>query len=109
MYVCVCVCVCLCVCVCVSVSVFKFTSVFFINLFMFLKYFKCDLTLAYLPQNPLDRDLNVSRNVTLEEVERLRTEITHARFMMEVSGGGGSSSSNSNSSSSSSSSSSNDI
>lgn len=35
-------------------------------------------------QNPLDRDLNVSRNVTLEEVERLKTEVTHARFLMEA-------------------------
>ncbi|XP_045122737.1 poly(A) RNA polymerase, mitochondrial-like [Portunus trituberculatus] len=35
-------------------------------------------------QNPLDRDLNVSRNVTLEEVERLKTEVTHARYVMEA-------------------------
>lgn len=35
-------------------------------------------------QNPLDRDLNVSRNVTLEEVERLKSELTHARFLLEA-------------------------
>lgn len=34
-------------------------------------------------QNPLERELNVSRNVTLEELERLRTEITHARYRLE--------------------------
>ncbi|XP_071528060.1 poly(A) RNA polymerase, mitochondrial-like [Panulirus ornatus] len=34
-------------------------------------------------QNPLELELNVSRNVTLEEVERLRTELTHARFLLE--------------------------
>lgn len=35
-------------------------------------------------QNPLERDLNVSRNVTLEEVERFSTEVTHARYLMEA-------------------------
>lgn len=34
-------------------------------------------------QNPLERELNVSRNVTLEELERLRSEITHARYRLE--------------------------
>ncbi|KAK3871505.1 hypothetical protein Pcinc_023347, partial [Petrolisthes cinctipes] len=34
-------------------------------------------------QNPLSRELNVSRNVTLEEVDRIRTEITNARYLLE--------------------------
>ncbi|XP_045620743.2 poly(A) RNA polymerase, mitochondrial isoform X1 [Procambarus clarkii] len=34
-------------------------------------------------QNPLDHNLNISRNVTLEEVDRLRVELTHARFRLE--------------------------
>ncbi|XP_042234355.1 poly(A) RNA polymerase, mitochondrial-like isoform X2 [Homarus americanus] len=34
-------------------------------------------------QNPLERVLNVSRNVTLEEVERFRAELTHARYLLE--------------------------
>ncbi|XP_076039259.1 poly(A) RNA polymerase, mitochondrial-like isoform X2 [Oratosquilla oratoria] len=34
-------------------------------------------------QNPLERELNVSRNVTLEEMERLRLEVTHARYLLE--------------------------
>ncbi|XP_064112875.1 poly(A) RNA polymerase, mitochondrial-like [Macrobrachium nipponense] len=34
-------------------------------------------------QNPLERDLNVSRNVTFEELERLTTEITNARYLLE--------------------------
>nr|XP_053646402.1 poly(A) RNA polymerase, mitochondrial-like [Cherax quadricarinatus] len=36
-------------------------------------------------QNPLEGELNVSRNVTLEEVEKLRAELTHARFLLESS------------------------
>ncbi|XP_064113457.1 poly(A) RNA polymerase, mitochondrial-like [Macrobrachium nipponense] len=42
------------------------------NMFVVVVYF-----------NPLERDLNVSRNVTFEELERLTTEITNARYLLE--------------------------
>ncbi|KAK7044040.1 hypothetical protein SK128_001257 [Halocaridina rubra] len=34
-------------------------------------------------QNPLERELNVSRNVTFEELDRLNTEVSNARYLLE--------------------------
>ncbi|KAK8383284.1 hypothetical protein O3P69_011633 [Scylla paramamosain] len=35
-------------------------------------------------RTPLDNDLNGSRNMTQEEMERLKTEVTHTRFLAEA-------------------------